>query len=235
MLGSETISAPIQSDGAYHHYALSYEAETGNIQIVENDNIVGQQTVTQNLNFSSNNSIFIGGENFRGNLHDLRLWRKAVSREDAVANMNTLLNGNEDNLLGYWPMNEGNGLIAKDYARSKQMTLSNVNWEIFPSTTAYAFNGSNYLSLDQANRSVITARQDITLSFWFKTGQTGPATLISNGKGDASDDLANNGYRNKWAISLDSQNRFLLMQKTTAIPLVQNKSTITVGTTLLLW
>ncbi|MGB1444839.1 MAG: LamG-like jellyroll fold domain-containing protein [Flavobacteriaceae bacterium] len=218
VLGSETLSAPIQSDGAYHHYALSYEAETGNIQIVENDNIVGQQTVTQNLNFSSNNSIFIGGENFRGNLHDLRLWRKSISREDAVANMNTLLNGNENNLLGYWPMNEGNGQIAKDYSRSKQMILSNVNWEIFPSTTAYAFNGSNYLSLDQANRSVITARQDITLSFWFKTGQAGPATLISNGKGDASDDLANNGYRNKWAISLDSQNRLSLNAENNSYP-----------------
>lgn len=207
VLGSETISAPIQSDGQFHHYALSYQAATGVMRIIENDTILEEQNVTQNLNFTSNSSIFVGGENFRGNLHDLRLWRKSVSREDAVAYMNEVLNGNENNLIGYWPMNEGHGNLAKDLSRSKHIELSNINWEIFPLTTSYSFNGSNYLRLDQANRSVITPRQDLTLSFWFKTGQNGPSTLVSNGKGDQTDTQGANGYSNKWAIGLNTQNQ----------------------------
>lgn len=210
VLGSETLSTAILSDGSYHHYALAYDAGTGSMQIIENDVIIQQQTVTQNLNFSSNFSIFVGGNNFRGNVHDLRIWRKAVSREDAVANMNVNLNGNEQDLLGYWPMNEGFGQVAKDYARFKHISLTNIDWNIFPSTTSYEFNGSNHLRLEEANRSIITPRQDVTLSFWFKTGQNGPATLISNGKGDATDDVASNGYRNKWAIEIDGQNRLAL-------------------------
>ena len=51
VLGSETISAPIQSDGQFHHYALSYEAATGVMRIIENDTILEEQNVTQNLNF----------------------------------------------------------------------------------------------------------------------------------------------------------------------------------------
>ena len=205
VLGSETVTTNILSDGSYHHYALSYEAATGSMKIIENDVIRLQQVVTQNLNFNSNFSIFVGGENFNGNLHDLRLWRKAVSREDAVANMNELLSGDEQDLIGYWPMNEGNGALANDIARSKHMLLSNIDWDIFPSSTAYSFDGTNYLRLDQANRAVTTANQDISLTFWFKTNQSGPATLISNGKGDNTDSAASNGYRNKWAINLDGQ------------------------------
>ena len=205
ILGSESVSAPIATDGTYNHYALAYEAETGTMRIIENDTIILQQVVTQNLNFNSNNSIFVGGNNFRGNLHDLRLWRKALSREDAVAYMNELLSGDERDLLGYWPMNEGNGSIAKDLARSKNMGLTNIDWDIFPKTDAYAFDGSNHLRLEQAGRAIITKDMDATLSFWFKTAQAGEYTLVSNGRGDLSDTQSSSGYRNKWSIDMNAQ------------------------------
>ena len=44
------------------------------------------------------------------------------------------------------------------------------------------------------------------------------ATIISNGKGDTSDDVANNGYRNKWAIGLDGQNRLSLNAENNSYP-----------------
>lgn len=210
VLGSETITAGVQTDGTYNHYALSYEASSGIMKIIENDTTLEEQNVTQNLNFASNQPLSIGGENFRGNIHDLRFWRKAVSREDAVALMNELLNGNENNLIGYWPMNEGFGLLAHDLSRSKHLQLTNVNWDIFPKTTSYIFDGSNYLRLNEVSRAVVTPLQDLTLSFWFKTGQTGPVTLISNGRGDDTDIQGSNGYSNKWAIGIDSENRLSL-------------------------
>ena len=210
ILGSESVSAPIATDGSYNHYALAYEADTGTMRIIENDTIILQQVVTQNLNFNSNNSIFVGGENFRGKLHDLRLWRKALSREDAVAYMNELLSGDERDLLGYWPMNEGNGSIAQDLARSKNMGLSNIDWNIFPETDAYAFDGSNHLRLEQAGNAIITRDMDATLSFWFKTAQAGEYTLVSNGRGDLSDTQSSSGYRNKWSVDMNGQGHLSL-------------------------
>ena len=43
ILGSESVSAPIATDGTYNHYALAYEAETGTMRIIENDTIILQQ------------------------------------------------------------------------------------------------------------------------------------------------------------------------------------------------
>ena len=206
-IGDQSISASLSDDDQYHHYALTYDFKTGETKIIQNDLILKNEITQEKLQFSSNSSIYIGGENFRGNLHDLRLWRKNLSREDAVAYMNEILNGNEENLLGYWPMNEGNGNLAKDLSRFKHIDLKNINWSIFPKTTSYKFNGSNYLSLDKANKSVITPQQDLTISFWFKTVGVGPSTIISNGKGDDSDSVGSNGYSNKWSIGLDTNNQ----------------------------
>ena len=36
-----------------------------------------------------------------------------------------------------------------------------------------------------------------------KTAQNGRATLLSNGRGDESDLVTNNTYRNKWSIELN--------------------------------
>jgi len=123
------------------------------------------------------------------NIHELRIWNTEVSRESSVANMNVSLVGNEDGLMGYWPMNEGNGNLAKDAARFKHITLDNVNWDIFPNTQSYVFDGSNYLSFTNAAKSIFSSTMDGTIAFWMKSDKVGPATLLSNGKGDATDSL----------------------------------------------
>ncbi|MGC6480489.1 MAG: LamG-like jellyroll fold domain-containing protein [Flavobacteriaceae bacterium] len=202
MLGAESISTNIASDGQFHHYALSYDSDSGAMTIIENDLVLENSSVTQGMNFASNQSIFVGGDNFRGNVHDLRLWKKVISRETAVAYMNENLSGNERNLIGYWPMNEGHGLLAHDLSRSKHMGLSNIDWNIFPRTDSYAFDGTNYLMLDNVSKSIVTNDMDMTLSLWFKADQAGEYTLVSNGRGDLSDTQASSGYRNKWSLNM---------------------------------
>ncbi|MDA8917844.1 LamG domain-containing protein [Flavobacteriaceae bacterium] len=202
-IGGEIISGQIANDGTWNHYALSYNNETGQLILIENDNEVTARVVTTDLSFNNNNSITIGGNNFVGNVHDLRFWSKYISRETAVAAQNELLNGNEANLIGYWPMNEGHGTLANDISRYKHLQLSYVNWDIFPNGTSYQFDGNQYVGLSRASNVIVTRDMDMTLSFWMKTSQDQRATLVSNGRGDTSDLLTNNNYRNKWAIDLN--------------------------------
>lgn len=201
-IGGETINAAINNDKLFNYYALSYDATLKKLTIIENSTELISRLLANPINFTNENPIVIGGNTFKGNLHDLRFWRKYITRELAVINMNSLFNGNELGLIGYWPMNEGNGIVANDMARFKHLVLNNTNWDIFPKGTAYTFDGTNYLKLDKVSRVNISKEMDATLTFWMKTNQTSAATLLSNGKGDATDAVESNGFRNKWSFDL---------------------------------
>ncbi len=203
-IGGQSIRTSISKDNTFNHYALSYDAAAQTLRIIENDRESQVLTLNAKLSFTNENLIVIGGSRFKGNLHDLRFWKQSISREVAASNMNAVLNGNETNLIGYWPINEGSGIIANDLARYKHLVIANTNWDISPKGTAYNFDGSNYLTFSEAAKVIISKEMDATLSFWMKTGQNGSATLFSNGKGDDSEALESNGYRNKWAINLNA-------------------------------
>jgi hypothetical protein len=47
-------------------------------------------------------------------MDELRLWDVARSQGDIQNNMRASLMGNEEHLVGYWPFNEGSGLVAGD-------------------------------------------------------------------------------------------------------------------------
>ena len=202
-IGGQSIRARITKDSKFNYYALSYDAIAKKLTIIENSTEL-KSVVVAPINFTNENSIVLGGNTFRGNLHDLRFWKKYISREMAIVNMNSTFSGSEIGLLGYWPMNEGNGVVANDLARFKHLAISNTNWDIFPKGTAYSFDGTNYLNLSRATNAIISKEMDATISFWMKTNQTGIATLFSNGKGDTTDAIASNGYRNRWAINMNA-------------------------------
>lgn len=212
-IGGQNIRTTIANDTTFNYYALSYDATAKKLSIFENSS-ERRSITTPTLNFTNENPIIIGGNTFKGNLHDLRFWRKYISREQAVINMNTLFNGNELGLKGFWPMNEGNGIVAHDLARFKHLALAGTNWDIFPKGTAYNFDGTNYLKLDSVSRVIISKEMDATVSFWMKSSQTSTGTLLSNGFDSNYDLTEGNGYRNKWSINLNSAGSIELKAET---------------------
>ncbi len=220
-IGGQSISATIRKDYTFNHYALSYNATTIKLSIIENGIELTATTIPSTitrLTFTNENPIVLGGNSFKGNLHDLRFWKKYISSDVAYANMYSVFNGNELGLLGYWPMNEGNGIVANDLARYKTLVIANANWDINPKGSAYAFDGSNYLNFGAASKVIISKEMNATLSYWMKTNQTSTATLLSNGKGDATDLVESNGYRNKWALNLNASGNLELQAETKTFP-----------------
>lgn len=204
-LGAASISATILKDSNFNHYTLSYNATIPSLSIIENDRTLTSTTSPNpitTLSFTNANPIVIGGNTFKGNIHDLRLWSTAVTRDQSVANMNIALNGNENGIIGFWPINEGNGTIANDVARFKDLVILNANWDIFPKGTAYDFNGTKNLATNDGtlSRVIISKEMNATVTFWMKTAQAN-ATILSNGKGDGTDSLEADQFRNKWAFN----------------------------------
>ncbi len=207
-LGGQSISTTILKDGNFNHYTLSYNSAIPKLSIIENDKELTATTIpnpTTILSFTNSNPIVIGGSTFKGNIHDLRFWSKPITRDQSVSNMNVALTGSETGILGFWPMNEGNGTLAKDLARYKTLDIANANWDIFPKGTAYNFTGTNYLSTNSNTFSKVIISKDMnaTLSFWMKSAQSN-ATILSNGKGDSTDFVESNQYRNKWAFNTNA-------------------------------
>ena len=200
-LGGITAQGGIANDGLFHHYTFTHKNSTGEISIYQDDAEIGGNTGASNVDFTNNNPIIIGGNSFVGNINELRLWNKTISLENAYAKMYDKLIGNEANLIGYWPMDEGRDAIAKDLARFKHAQV-NAAWDIKPKGTSYDFKNDQYLTLDNVGFVQLTNEMDATISFWMKTETTQEATLFSNGKGDGSDVVQSNGRTNKWAINL---------------------------------
>ncbi len=66
---------------------------------------------------------------FNGRIADVRLWDHARSGQQIADNRSFRLKGNEAGLIGYWPLNEGEGSTVFDLtATEKNGTLTSTQW-----------------------------------------------------------------------------------------------------------
>jgi hypothetical protein len=201
--GGQTLSKVIAIDQAFHHYTLTYNAASQQMNIYQDGKDLGSLANATGLTYRNDNTLIIGGNTFTGNLHDLRFWARSLNLSEAYAAQFNELIGSERDLVGYWPMNEGAGTFANDLARYKHAAL-NAAWDIKPKGTAYEFAGGQHLVLDDVISVQLTDLMDVTLSFWIKTDDPLKATLFSNGRGNTDDLVQANGNRNKWAVSIEN-------------------------------
>ncbi len=199
----ELLAETIASDQAFHHYTLTYNATSKQMKIYQDDQELGVLNEVAGAANNNTNSLIIGGNTFIGNLHDLRLWSKSLNLSEAYAAQFNELTGSERDLIGYWPMNEGEGEFVRDLARYNHAALT-ADWDIKPKGTAYEFASGQYQVLDDVSFVQLTNLMDITLSFWVKTDNLQKATIFSNGRGNGEDQVQSNGSMNKWAVSLEN-------------------------------
>jgi hypothetical protein len=202
-LGEMQVAADMIVDVAdsesFHHYAIIYNDETGILKLIVDGNTAPpKDTRATNTKITNSNTLFIGGNTFIGNIHDVRLWGKSLQQNEIRSN----IIGNEAGLFGYWPMNEGHDNIAHDLAYFNHAKL-NVGWDIRPKGTSFEFNKETYLELNDLGSVFITNTMDATISFWIKVNAGEVGTIFSIGRGDSTDELNPSGFRNKWAINMN--------------------------------
>jgi hypothetical protein len=211
-IGGASVIARIDPS-QYNFYSLVYQTGVDpQLLIFENGNQLKTTVLTSDLDINSNSSIFIGGPNTIGNIHDLRFWSKTFTPAQANVVKDRTLTGSELNLLGYWILNEGHGKLGIDKAKSRN-AIVNLDWNIKPKGTGYTFANNAYLSLENIGYVQPSELEDITLSFWIKTATAAAGTIFSNGKGNIDEIVQNNGFRNKWSVNMKSDGNLELLSE----------------------
>lgn len=108
--------APLEN--AAHHVAGSYDGQVMRLYVdgvqVNSFDMGAPTAIAVGLGICT---IGFGGGNgylFKGVIDEVRLWSVARAAGDIADNMYRRLSGKERNLIGYWPLDDGAGLVATD-------------------------------------------------------------------------------------------------------------------------
>ena len=111
----------ISNDGEWHHLAFSYQIE-GDLCIWEDGeeifsipNIPATGPIAGGrLLVLGQNRNDLGHSGFLGEMDEVRLWNRAFTEDEIREQMYSTLTGDEENLVGYWPLDQEGGTIVAD-------------------------------------------------------------------------------------------------------------------------
>ena len=161
---------------------VSYNYEEGDSKLSANiatdDQTIGLFGGESVADYTGNGNITLGRQ-MTGAVQELTLWDSAHTLAEALEYMHITKKPTEPGLIGYWKFDEGNGTVANDVARNRNMTLTSANWYLNNKNKAVTLDGSNALQMD------ITAissgdNDDYAFEMWFKGSDTNKgATLFA--------------------------------------------------------
>lgn len=186
-IGTETYTSvdAVANDDTWKHIAMAYNRDNNTVSVYEFEGassktlFTGKQLTakpeTQGKLYVGNNAASTDG--FKGSLAQLHFYNVKRGQADVSADMSTTKSGREYGLIGYWNMEEGNGNVATDKARARNLIVSN-NWYIYPSGNAKQTNGnSTYFSIPTATYP-LNVFSDFTLEFWFRSADANQADKV---------------------------------------------------------
>ena len=142
------------------------------------------------------------GKNITADMQELTLWDKARSCSEAKAEKDMTKKPSTPNLIGYWKMDEGDGREIRDYARNRHLTMPQSTWYLNNVNIAANLDGTKAMKLDISACSALST-DDYAVELWFKSQQTGGATLFSAIEG--SDERVEMGFNAAGALTLTSK------------------------------
>jgi cyanobactin cluster PatC/TenC/TruC protein len=109
----------------WHHIAGTYDGQEMRVYI---DGVEKASKAISNsiINYDPENDLSIGMYNdnnetyhFKGKIAEVRIWKVARTQQEIQQNMHQPLKGEELGLVGYWPLNEGEGKTIHDKTNYK--------------------------------------------------------------------------------------------------------------------
>ncbi|MBN9689600.1 MAG: hypothetical protein J0M24_05125 [Verrucomicrobia bacterium] len=117
-------------DTNWHHWAVTFDARSNRVELFRDATSLSATNYGPGTFGVTNVKFFLGslagaaGSQFTGTVDEVRLWKRVVSPEDLAANNGVPLTGTEDDLLIYYRLDEGNGLVAYDSSAPKTGNVS---------------------------------------------------------------------------------------------------------------
>jgi hypothetical protein len=185
----------IPADDTWVHYAYAYDAAIQEAKLVING-VLDVNKPAYAPNYEATGKILVGKDglsqspSFQGNIHELRFWGKALTVAQINVAATKRLKNNEPGLLGNWPMEETEGVLAKDIVRARHAQIISGTWQVALTGNALATNATASPTIKSPAYLDVS---NFSIEFWFKGNGTSQATLLSNGRGD-DQDLNKNGW-----------------------------------------
>ena len=142
---------PAEFDGSWHFYACTYDGEE--LKLYLDGRLVDSLAKKGNMDFSEGNLCFGclagGGEPWKGYIREVAIWSETLAPEKVAALMNRELRGDENGLVGYWPLNDGRGDIARDLtANANHGKITSGRWVEMPVRSGYRLSNPVRLPAD---------------------------------------------------------------------------------------
>ncbi len=120
----------------WHHIAATYDGSQM-VLYIDGEKKASHPLVASSLDYDPDNNLRIGmykdddeQYSFSGKLADIRLWKVARSQDAIRRDMRLFLTGQETGLVGFWPLHEGEDIIAYDQSPSIcHGVLRGATWE----------------------------------------------------------------------------------------------------------
>lgn len=132
-MGTQNNTTTLFTKNTWNHIAFTYNGASGDLSVYVNgtkDFAVttdgGPVTFNGMEMVSSGSSWFLD----KCRMGQVRLWKKALSATELNANMLSMAKPTDPNLMGYWKLDEGTGLVFKDCTpNERHMTAAgSVTW-----------------------------------------------------------------------------------------------------------
>ncbi|MCF8254367.1 MAG: T9SS type A sorting domain-containing protein [Bacteroidia bacterium] len=128
------VAVAAEQGGQWNHWAFTKNATTGDMKIYLNG--VLWQSGTAKTKAIQILNLFLGTDqnlanNYKGKINQLSIWNKELSATTIANWMNLALNEkhpNYENLLNYYPLQEGSGLNLNEVKNNTVSTGTNLQW-----------------------------------------------------------------------------------------------------------
>jgi hypothetical protein len=191
-IGTESYTSTVAIDNAddtWKYIGLAYDRETGTVSVnayqgTQNIELFKSKTFTQTPAiqgklYLGNNAT--GNSGFTGAAALLHFYNFARTETQMSSTKSLNKSGTENGLIGLWELEEDEGALAKDKARSRHLTLNNTSRYIYPLGKSRSYNGTNQYTQLKSGTYPFGVYSDFTVEFWFKGGSQAAATLLSIG------------------------------------------------------
>lgn len=170
--------------GKWAYLSLSYKYSDGNGVLnasVGSDATVEKLFTDRSVTaYNASGRLSIGKE-INGAMHELTLWDEAHSMQKAQTERQSRKLTSTPHLIGYWPMDEGEGTVATDMARHRHLALSVPSWFIDGDNVAVSLDGTAPLVIPTAHIAP-AATDNYAVEFWMKAAeQQGDTRLMQLG------------------------------------------------------
>ncbi|MFL0086197.1 exo-alpha-sialidase [Tenacibaculum maritimum] len=109
----------VVQDGLWHHVAFVVNRATSTSKIYVDGNLQDTKALSSiaTANFANATNFTVGKKSswfYNGNIDEVRVWSKAMTENDLVSDMTTVLNGSESDLLAAWNFENVTGTSVPD-------------------------------------------------------------------------------------------------------------------------